>query len=267
MHKLQRVGLFGITMLLLLGFWAGLWYQGQRRSGAVVFAAEGAVEHTQSAESGGSGGGTEAGLGSGAAIAQGNVGGSGAADASSEAEGAKYAWDGDPRGAEGLAADVATAGDGQALAVHVVGQVASPGLYFMPQGSRIYDAIMEAEPEEDADLAKINMAVHVEDGMQIRVPAIGKPSPWGVDGYVVRASESQDNIQSGSVAAVPGKININTASSKELETLPGIGPAFAQRIIQYREQNGGFKSVEDLTKVSGIGPAKMGDLRDKVTCS
>jgi competence protein ComEA len=150
--------------------------------------------------------------------------------------------------------------DRQGLAVHVVGQVVSPGLYYMAPRSRIYDAIMAAEPEEDADLAKINMAMQLEDGMQIRVPAIGKPSPWGSDGLVLRGSANQENESGGEsggdgggAAGKAAKVNINKASAKELETLPGIGPAFSQRIILYREQNGGFKTIEDLTKVKGIG--------------
>ncbi|MCL1849019.1 MAG: helix-hairpin-helix domain-containing protein [Clostridiales bacterium] len=241
MHQLQRIGLLGITILLLFGFWAGLWYRGQTRGGATVFVAE---------ES--------------SAIPE--------ADFPSHAlVGSLHTEFPDQTTTRGSETESAN----QAVAVHIVGQVEFPGLYYLPEGSRIYDAVMEAAPTDDADLAVINMALCVEDGMQIRIPAAGKPSPWGTDGFVLRSGDSQEHISSGGSAsarsdaapASKGKININTAGAKDLEELPGIGPAYSLRIITYRKQYGDFKSIEDLTKVSGIGPAKMDAIRDLVTCS
>ena len=265
MHQLQRIGLWGITILLLLGFWAGLWYQGQRRGDTFVITADS-----------GDTGGTQ---GEGADDRPASAGASGSPEQRGESASGREGPDTDTAVYDRGGLDWADALDPYAVlndrdnprtdqAVHVVGAVASPGLYYMPWGSRIYDAVMEAEPEEDADLAKINLAMPCEDGMQVRVPVIGQPSPWVLDGYVVRAGKTQEEVQSGDIqAAGSGKININTASAKDLETLPGIGPVYSQRIIDYREKNGGFKTVDDLMKVKGIGTAKMSELRDMVTCS
>jgi len=280
MHKLQRMGLLGITVLLLLGFWAGLWYQGQRKGDTLILAAEGGAVVD--------GGGWGAGGDDGNGVGSGGVGSvEGAGDGGASPSSAASLPDIRESDAERLN-DIGGYERGQSdgrydeggersgmMAVHVVGQVASPGLYFLPPGSRIYDAVMEAEPEEDADLGRINMAQPVEDGMQIRVTAIGKTSPWDGDALVVRPAARQDNVDAGdgasganaAGAANAGKININKASAKELEALPGIGPAYSQRIIQYREQNGAFKNIEDLQKVNGIGPAKMSELRELICVS
>jgi len=318
MRLLQRIGLFSVTIFLLLGFWAGLWYHGYRKSGVTFYAPAGGKE---AAASSGAASGTGSGSVSGAVSGLNSATGSGSGSASgsdpvsgygpssgsssANASGLNSAsgygggvsggvgdsaltdrFPGESAGAalaDGDSGAINPAGSaGDRLAVHVVGQVATPGLYYMPPGSRIYDAVMEAKPEEDANLARINMASLVEDGMQIRVPAIGKPSPWDGEGYVVRSGGDQENVTGGNVSGgtvtggnvtgsgtstMSNKININKASQAELQKLPGIGPAYSLRIIQYREQYGAFKTVEDLQKVKGIGPAKMGELRELVTCS
>jgi competence protein ComEA len=289
MHQLQRIGLFGITAVLLAGFWAGLWYQGQRKGDVLILAAEsggipGEEGGRNADEYAGAPSGAETGSWAGTG-AQSGIGAGTTLGADRQwADGSAGYQDGDGSAARGSSLTAESAGEkpeglsdrdwlaaqysrSGTLAVHVVGRVASPGLYFMPPGSRIYDAVMEAEPEEDANLDLINLALPVEDGMQIRVPIIGRPSPWDGDALVLRASDRQENIDTGTSTgggAGAGKVNINKATAKELEALPGIGPAYSQRIIQYREQNGGFKSIEDLQKVSGIGPAKMSTLRDLI---
>ncbi|MEL7622319.1 MAG: ComEA family DNA-binding protein [Clostridiales bacterium] len=301
MNQLQRIGLTGMTILLLIGFWAGLWYQGQRKGGAVVLAAageeladglngepaaEGEAARDQEAVAGWpeglaglAAGETVSGKGrqpkamvnlkDGEATEGSELASAGFGSAAFGTAGPGIAADGSDLPEPGGQAGLPAYGEGD-MAVHVVGKVASPGLYFLPPGSRIYDAVMLAEPERDADLGRINLALPLEDGMQIRVPVIGKPSAWEDDALIVRADDNnyelwQENGQSQTAAK--GKININKATAAELETLPGIGPAYSRRIIQYREEKGGFRTAEDLLKVKGIGRAKMEELKDLVCCS
>jgi len=237
-------------MVLLAGFWAGLWYQGQRKGAAQFFFTE------------------ESGAGVQGEAPETREGSLAAAGATTGIDAQSQATQETREAQESALGIRAQQGPEKKLAVHVVGRVASPGLYFFVPGSRIYDAVMEAEPEEDADLGRINMAVPIEDGMQIRVPIIGKASSWDGEALVVKAGDNQLHVEGGATQTSPsGKVNINAATAKELETLPGIGPAYSQRIIQYREQNGGFRSIEDLVRVNGIGTAKMNELRDKVCLS
>ena len=105
-----------------------------------------------------------------------------------------------------------------------------------------------------ADVDKFNMAEIIKDGQHIRVP----------ERKIAQVSDSQSNSGSGG-ASSDGVININTANAEELDRLPGIGPAMAQRIIEYRETNGGFKTIEDLQNVKGIGAKKFENLKNKVT--
>ena len=134
------------------------------------------------------------------------------------------------------------------LYVHVAGAVAKPGLYVLPAGARLVDAIAAAGGfADDADDAALNLARPLDDGEQLRVPRIGEAPPEK------SAAEPSD-----------GKVNLNTADAAQLDTLPRIGPALAERIIAWREENGGFTSIEDLLAVPGIGDKMLGSLRDLV---
>jgi competence protein ComEA len=135
----------------------------------------------------------------------------------------------------------------QYLYVHVVGEVQSPGMYQLPIGARLVDAVFAAGGlTEEADNASVNLARELTDGEQIIVFSI-----------------SQDGESPGTTSS--GLISLNRAGDKELEELPGIGPALAGRIIAWREANGGFKSVQDLLKVSGIGESLLSGVIDLVT--
>jgi competence protein ComEA len=133
------------------------------------------------------------------------------------------------------------------VVVAVAGRVRTPGLVTLPAGSRVADAIAAAGGIlPGTDMAGLNLARKVTDGELITV---GVPPPAAPDG--------------GDPAG--GPINLNTASLSELDTLPGIGPALAQRIIDYRSAHGGFRSVDELRQVSGIGDSRFAELKDLVT--
>lgn len=164
-------------------------------------------------------------------------------------------------------ADPAGAAAGR-IVVHVVGAVASPGVVVLADGARVADAIAAAGgAASDADTEQLNLARVLGDGEQVRVPHVGEqlaapdptPSPPGASGGGAAAGAS------GGRAPAAGPININTASASELEALPGIGPALAARIVEYRDGHGPFASVDDLTDVPGIGPAKLEALRSQAT--
>lgn len=143
------------------------------------------------------------------------------------------------------------------LIVHVDGAVAQPGVYTLAVGSRVQDAIQAAGgllPE--ANTASVNLAAILQDGSRVFVPTLQPTSPPGapIVSPPARFSPSLGNL-----------ININTATQAELESLPGIGPALAQRVIAYREANGPFQSIEDIMKVSGIGPKTFEKIKDLIT--
>jgi competence protein ComEA len=138
--------------------------------------------------------------------------------------------------------------------VHVVGQVNNPGLYQLPAGSRIVDAVAAAGGfTATADQTQLNLAQVIEDGQQIVVVAQGAVPAFSVGDTAVGG------------AAAGSTVDINTADATGLETLDGIGPALAQRIIAYRTTHGGFRTVNDLQNVTGIGPKKFAAIKANVS--
>ncbi|EIW01469.1 helix-hairpin-helix domain-containing protein [Thermoanaerobacter siderophilus] len=136
------------------------------------------------------------------------------------------------------------------IKVYVTGLVKNPGVYTMKEGERIIDAINKAGgPLEEADLTNINLAQKVKDEQMIIVPKKGETN----------------NISPTSTIQKNEKININTATKEELQTLPGIGPVTAERIIEFRENKGSFKKIEDIMNVPRIGPKMFEQIKDKIT--
>lgn len=150
------------------------------------------------------------------------------------------------------------------VVVHVIGEVNNPGVVILEEGSRIIDAINSAGGKtEETDLSKINLAYIIEDGIQIYVPRINE----NLNNVEVISADAGEGVVSNSTISENNnvKVNINTANKEKLETLPGIGESTAQKIIEYREQNGKFKTIEDIQNVSGIGTVKYNSLKDKIT--
>lgn len=139
------------------------------------------------------------------------------------------------------------------LVVHVAGAVKKPGVYALAPGKRVVDAIRAAGgPARSADLDALNLAARVGDGQQILIPTRGAGERPAAAGRRGRGS---------SVKSAPGMVNVNTASLEELDTLPGVGPSTAQKIIEYRDSHGPFASPEGLMDVKGIGPKKLEKMR------
>ena len=126
--------------------------------------------------------------------------------------------------------------------IHIDGAVQSPGVYALPSGARVFEAIEAAGGKsEDADLRELNLAARVADGQKLVIPGKVEP-PESADGPVLSSAAAS----SAPASAASARININTASERILETLPGIGPVTAGRIIEYRQANGPFTRVEQL---------------------
>lgn len=145
------------------------------------------------------------------------------------------------------------------VSVYITGAVERPGVYQVPRNSRLVEVIAAAGGlREGADITQINLAQKVEDGQRIDIPGTGEfPTPQlviGGKGLLVTPT-----LPPG------GLVNINTADAALLETVPGIGPTIANRIIAYREANGPFQKVEDLLKVSGIGPKTLEKIKPYLT--
>jgi competence protein ComEA len=140
-----------------------------------------------------------------------------------------------------------SAAAGSNIVVYVSGFVARPGVYKLSGELRVVDSVNAAGGfAAGANVSVVNLAQKLTDGMQIHVPGNLSPTPSGGQ-------------------TVTGKIMLNNADKKQLESLPGIGPALADRILEYRAAQGGFKTIDELKKVSGIGDAKYTALKDKVS--
>jgi competence protein ComEA len=136
------------------------------------------------------------------------------------------------------------------LAVYVTGAVLNPGVYYLPEESRVQDALDAAGgPTSEADLDLVNLAQRIHDEDQIHFPEVGEE---------VIPSRSTGILEAGLV-------NINTAGAAELEELPGIGPALAQCIIDYRETHGPFATIEEIMDVQGIGQGVFADIEELIT--
>jgi competence protein ComEA len=131
------------------------------------------------------------------------------------------------------------------LVVHVAGAVHEPGLYRLPEGKRVADAVARAGgATAPADTAAINLAAPLADGMQVLVPS---------------------RVAGAAGKTAPGRVSLNAATVADLDELPGVGPVTAQKIVDYRLAHGGFRSVDDLDAIPGIGPARIEQLRELVT--
>jgi competence protein ComEA len=144
------------------------------------------------------------------------------------------------------------AGGGGRVIVDVSGAVRKPGVYRLSAGSRVEDALRRAGgATHKADLTQVNRAAKLEDGRQILVPV---RAPAG------EAAAATAGAAPGATPAAP--LNLNTATAEQLDTLDGVGPATAQKILDYRKAHNGFGSVDELDQVPGIGPKRLAALRD-----
>jgi len=141
------------------------------------------------------------------------------------------------------------------IVVHITGAVNNPGVYTLTEGSRVFHVVEKAGGQaEDADLEGVNLAQPLYDGQPVFIPRCGDRDSLASTG----GASTVGNL-------APAKVNINTADQAQLETLPGIGNVKAQNIISYRQENGPFKSPEDLINVNGIGEKTLEGMKDLIT--
>jgi competence protein ComEA len=146
------------------------------------------------------------------------------------------------------------------IKVYITGAVTNPGVYELETGARVDDVLQMAGGEtETADMLRVNLAAYVTDAERVIIPEIGGPDP------AEYADADTGNDETDTYTNAARLININTASQAALDTLPGIGPVIAQSIIDYRNTNGGFTSIEEIMEVSRIGSSVFEQIKDKIT--
>lgn len=144
------------------------------------------------------------------------------------------------------------------LVVHVAGAVRRPGVYRLRDGARVDDAVQRAGgATRRAELTQLNLAAKLEDGRQVVVPLRAPGTGSGAAAAPATAAAAP--------TAPVAPINLNSATLEQLDTLDGVGPATAKKILEYREQHGGFGRVEELGEISGIGEKRLASLREQVT--
>ena len=163
----------------------------------------------------------------------------------------------------------------ETIVVHISGAVEQEGIVELKVNSRVADAIEKAGGlKDDANTNDINLAYVLEDGMKIYIPnkqETEEKQTITKESGVIEENTAQETTQKTSQTTVnktnsnTKKVNINTALQTELETLPGIGPSIATKIITYRKENGGFKTIKDIKEVSGIGESKFNNIKDLIT--
>lgn len=148
------------------------------------------------------------------------------------------------------------------IMVHMCGAVINPGVYIVPQGSRVQDALLEAGGfREDACIDYVNLAEPLTDGSKIMIPTVEQIKEQEKDSFAALSQESN----SESNDAKEKLININTADLEQLQQLTGVGEIRARSVIAYREENGAFQSITDIMKVSGIKEASYNKFKDEIT--
>ena len=147
------------------------------------------------------------------------------------------------------------------IVIHITGEVEEEGVIELEKGARISDAIEEAGgTTEEADLSNVNLAYSLSDGQKVKIPNINEKD----EEIIVVEEKAGDNIIIEGNKSKEEKININKAAQTEIETLPGIGPSTALKIINYRNEHGKFKNIEDIKNVSGIGDSKFENIKEYI---
>lgn len=154
--------------------------------------------------------------------------------------------------------------ENKTIMIDISGEIITPGVVKLPEGSRIIDAITAAGGKtEDADLSKVNLAYILDDGVQLYIPRYNEK----LEKEIVQTEPGVGIIQEGinTTSKKDSKVNINTANKEKLATLPGIGEGTAEKIIEYRSKTGKFKTIDEIKKIPGIGESKFKSLKDKIT--